>query len=135
MYKGFCNAIDLGLIECLLPLLRDFDSLELLVTHHNGIPVLRSDTRNELPPVLLFKVLLCRNEDFRLWIETLKLLACLLRQMSRNDHQSLVRNPEPLRLHDGCDHLERLARTNTMREQCAATIKAVRHSILLVLVE
>ena len=70
-----------------------------------------------------------------MWIETLKLLACLLRQMSRNDHKSLVRDAEPLCLHDGRHHLEGLARTDTVREKRAAAVKAVRHGVLLVRVE
>ena len=82
----------------------------------DGIGIVQRRLGNEATPVVRGKVILVRHHDVRRRVRFQELRRELLQHVVRHHVHRLLDQPQPLLLHAGNDHFQRLARAHRMGE-------------------
>ena len=132
----FCNrkgnVLNLPLDHRFLPFRGKRNPLKLRMPDNDGIIIARSNSGTELFPVGWLKILFRCHQHIGIRIQPQEIRAPLLCQMVRHNVEILLCQTQTAAFHAGSDHLEGLARTNTMRQQRIIAIQDMRHCIFLV---
>ena len=102
------------------------------MSDNDCIIIARSNPGTELFPVGWLKILFRCHQHIGIRIQPQEIRAPLLCQMVRHNVEILLCQTQTAAFHAGSDHLEGLARTNTMRQQRIIAIQDMRHCIFLV---
>ena len=126
------QLVKLFLEEPFLRVLRQRNALETGVCDDDGVPIPRRDAAEQLLAIRRLEVLLAGDEDVRAWIERQQLSRELAKHVVWHGEQWLSRKAEALQLHRRCDHRERLARADNVREQRVGRLQCAPDAGLLV---